>query len=81
MDGNITKDEKERIQRIADDLGEHYDGVLILVSRVADGHTAMGIGTSGNYYTRAAMAREYALHRDGEALEAGMQIERERRSE
>lgn len=55
-------DPDEMLGKHAGMLAEHFDGVLIIVSRVApSGCTEMYVGGSGNWFSRVGMAREFLI--------------------
>lgn len=61
------KEELERIDSLVRNLGEHWNSVLVLCSKVSDDgdgatdHIARG---SGNVFARVQQAREYIIHQD-----------------
>lgn len=49
----------EDVQRIAFELGEHFDSVQILVSKCEEGYTRCIKRGAGNWYARHAMCQEF----------------------
>lgn len=60
----MTQEEAEiYIQKVATELGEHFDAVQILVSWNEESSTMMEASGAGNWYARQGMAREF-LNKD-----------------
>lgn len=68
-DDKKTDEDVERLDRIVDALGEHYDTVQIFVTRHESGekggtvHTARG---GGNYFARLGQIRNWLIYQDEE---------------
>ncbi len=53
-----------RVKKTAEGLGEFFEAVQILCSRVKSGETQRVFRGVGNLYARQAMAREYSVRAD-----------------
>ena len=56
-----AEEAEEMCERIAEQLGEHFDAVQILVSWNEDGFSLCTKKGSGNWYARIGMAREFLV--------------------
>jgi len=70
-------EESELVLRTAKSLGEHFDAVVILVSRhdAGDGTRTVMKGC-GNWHARLGLAREYLLNTEEQIREEGRSIAR-----
>lgn len=69
--------EQERIQKAADDLGEHFDSVQIFATLHGEGTQSFNYGL-GNWYARYGQVCEWKTRQDEiSRLEAGEQRKEE----
>lgn len=63
----IESDDRERVRKALDDLGEHFDAVHIFASRHESGSlhgtVFVNMGT-GNWFTRYGHVREWVIYEE-----------------